>query len=181
MIIDFGKDLSTPVPDGAISFDFDGTLTRWKPTRFGWAEEGNPAVIRRLLFWQGIGRKVYITTHRTKELEGSPVFATEGQQKITIKDFLQKYRIDLPDSQIVFTHNGDKAKEMKQRNIVLHYDDEMENLESTSRADIIAVRVEGLEKPPKLAVPGDGSERSARRRVIREYRREVELEVAFDG
>lgn len=149
-------------PDGVISFDMDGTLTKWNHNAAGWYETPFITVIRDLKHWAKLGHKCIITTHRTKELEGNPEFIGKGRDKMKILDLVQDDVLPIsPDGGILYTHMADKGSALinlkkKGLNVVMHYDDEMKNLTSVISVGIIGVKVDPGPSPPKYIVPGDG-------------------------
>lgn len=147
--------------DAVISFDFDGTLTRWNQSQGSWYEVPFIPIIRELKTWASKGHKCIICTHRTQNLEGNPAFLGHGRDKMKILDLVQDDVVPVQGNDIVFTHMGDKGEtliQLKSRhlNVMMHYDDEMKNLTSVVRAGIIGVKVDPGPSPPKYVVPGDG-------------------------
>lgn len=156
MIIPFPTDEGIALPaNSVLSFDVDGTLTKWVPDARGYHEEGFQPVIDRLKLWVSLGFRSVITTHRTKELEGNPAFMNHGRDKMTIDELIRRYQLPVHD--VLFTHMGDKGEFLRNYgNVFAHYDDEQGNLESVSRAGIYGVRVNTGFEPPKVHVAGDG-------------------------
>jgi FMN phosphatase YigB (HAD superfamily) len=180
MILEFSEEIMHPVPQGAVSFDFDGTLTRWTPDLHGFHEEPYIPALTRLLFWHRMGRKIYIVTHRTKELEGNKAFLGHGKDKMKIAEFIERCRVPVSMNDVIFTKFGDKGEALNRIGAVLHYDDEDDNLNSASNAGVIAVRVNTGFKISKDYIDGDGHGKVDRKTAKAEALRERE-EVSFDG
>lgn len=161
-IVPFHQAAMLQIPeDGVISFDFDGTLTRWNKNAGGWYQVPFIPVIRELKQWAAKGHKCIVCTHRTKELEGNPQFLGHGRDKMKVIDLIQDDVVPVEGSNILFTHMGDKGEILtglaaKGLHVVMHYDDEMKNLTSVIRAGIIGVQVDPGPSPPKYVVAGDG-------------------------
>ncbi len=162
-IVNFGKEFQLDVPPGsAISFDFDGTLTKWNRNGPNWYEVPFIPVIHVLKEWSRRGHKCIITTHRTKELEGNPAFLGHGRDKMKILDLVEDDVLPVDESGgIIYTHMGDKGEvliglKQKGLNVIMHYDDEMKNLTSVARVGILGVKVDPGPAPPKYHVAGDG-------------------------
>lgn len=162
-IITFNQAFGVSIPkDGVISFDFDGTLTKWNKNLEGWYEVPFMAVINTLKDWSQKGHKCIITTHRTKELEGNPAFVGKGIDKMEIVELIKDDALPITPGEVIFTHMGDKGQALiglrqKGINVALHYDDEMKNLLSVASVGIIGVRVDPGPEPPKTHVAGDGT------------------------
>lgn len=162
-IIPVGTEFRIDVPPkSVISFDFDGTLTKWnKKGPNNWYEVPFIEIIRRLKKWTQMGHRCIITTHRTKSLEGNPAFLGHGRDKMKILDLVKDDVLPVDAGGIIYTHMGDKGEvlaNLQQRglNVVMHYDDEMKNLSSVARVGIIGVKVDPGPAPPKYHVAGDG-------------------------
>lgn len=146
--------------EAVISFDFDGTLTKWNQNQGGWYEVPFIPIIRDLKTWASKGHRCIVCTHRTQNLEGNPAFLGKGRDKMKVLDLIQDDVVPVQGNDILFTHMGDKGEILvglaaRGLRVIMHYDDEMKNLTSVVKAGIIGVRVDPGPAPPKYVVPGD--------------------------
>ena len=116
-----------------VTFDFDDTLTvPFKDKEGFWLSGGyqpNFDTIKILQDTSAQGHVVSIVTSRPY---------TEGSEK-KIKAFVEKY--ELPVDELVFTNGGWKADVLEEMASILHYDDDLEELERIKAKGIAVIEI----------------------------------------
>ena len=114
-----------------ISFDFDGTLC--------WVNKNNISIFRRnikifnlLIKHLKNKDKVIIVTFRDPKNETEE--KKEKENRILINDYIKKYNLNIKE--IIFTNHKPKKKYLLEKNVDIHYDDDIETIKSLKNTKI---------------------------------------------
>lgn len=115
-----------------VSFDFDDTLclAHGKPNEY---------IVQKLLYYHCNGHPCIIVTARNQEHESEDWFRDNQPERTTILSFLKNY--NLPIKKIYFTNHNPKGPLLQNLNVMAHYDDKDEELESAIQCGINAIKV----------------------------------------
>lgn len=115
-----------------VSFDFDDTLCFASGIP-------NQKIIDILLNFYKNGKKCIIVTARDHSHESEDWYAKNEPERTLVLNFIKKYQ--LPIEKVYFTNHEPKGKLLKNLNVLCHYDDKDEELESASKYGVKGIKV----------------------------------------
>jgi len=115
-----------------VSFDFDDTLcfTHGRP---------NKTIVDKVVDYHNNGYQCIIVTARNHEHESEDWYRANEPLRIPVMSFLKLH--NLPIAKIYFTNHALKGPILKNLNVIKHYDDKDEEIESAKKCGIQAIKV----------------------------------------